>query len=138
MYTYKTKGTCSSFINFRMDVEDSVNSAVGGYEGSGTTQADKDARQMWVDIVKKIAKVVDQFLPVAMIVLGLVAVVYCIVLGVKYSSSESDDAKNEVKKKLINSIIGFTIGLVIMIVLLVFLKNVPAVAQWINETGTVK
>lgn len=118
---------------WKLSVSDDVNSALSGYGSK-----DNDATQMWIDVLKKIATIVDQFLPVAMIVLGIVAAIYVTILGAKYSSSESDDQKNEVKKKLINGIIGFAIGLVIMIVMFVFLNNVPAIANWINDTGKVK
>jgi cell division protein FtsW (lipid II flippase) len=78
---------------------------------------------------------VDQFLPVAMILLGLVGAVWVIVLGIQYGKAESDDVKTEAKKKLINTIVGVCIGLLIMIVLAVWLKNSEAIAQWLRSGG---
>ena len=117
-----------NLLGRRLNVSDNVDSALNGYNSSD------GARKMWVDVLKKIATIVDQFLPVAMIVLGLVAVFYVIILGTRYARSENNDDKNKVKEKLINGVIGFVIGLVIMALMFVFLNNVPAVAKWINGT----
>jgi len=124
-------GTVIKKMTMGIGVEDAASGALGDYTASG----DKDARNMWADMVKKLARIVDQFLPAAMIVLGIVAAIYVTILGVRYSKSENEDEKSDVKKKLINSIIGFVIGLVVMIFLLVFLRNVPTVASWINGNG---
>ena len=113
-----------------LNLSDAVNSGLDDYGKNDSL--DQGARDMWVDMLKKLAVLIDQFLPVAMIVLGLVAVVYVIILGSKYAHSETNDEKNEVKKKLINGIIGFAIGLFVMALMFVFLNNVPAVAKWIN------
>ncbi len=111
---------------------------LGGYSDAIDGIEGNDKNKEWIDIMKTVVKIVDQFLPVAMILVGMVGAIYCIVLGVKYAKSESSEEKDGVKKKLINATIGIVIGLIIMIALMVFLKNSTAVAKWINEMGNNK
>ena len=100
-----------------------------------TGDSSNQGQQEWLSMVKTLVKIVDQFLPVAMILLGLVGAVWVIVLGIQYGKAESDDVKTEAKKKLINTIVGVCIGLLIMIVLAVWLKNSEAIAQWLRSGG---
>lgn len=102
--------------------------AVDGIEGNGKNDE-------LLDMVKTLVKIIDQFLPVAIILVGMVGAIYCIVMGVKYAKSESSEEKDAVKKKLINAAIGIVIGLIIMISLTVFLKNATVVESWLKDQG---
>ena len=115
----------TKMINFLGGYSD----AIDGIEGTGD---DKE----WIKMMKTLVKIIDQFLPVAIILVGMVGAIYCIVMGVKYAKSESSEEKDAVKKKLINAAIGIVIGLIIMIALTVFLKNATAVKEWIESQGS--
>ena len=119
-----------------------VNRFLGDYSsdvdwgGSASkSEAGKAGESEWMAMMKTLVKIVDQFLPVAMIMLGVVGAIWVIVLGVQYGKAESDEVKNEAKKKLINTLVGVCIGLLIMIVLTVWLKNSDAIADWLRNGG---
>ena len=69
--------------------------APGAYETSpGGAAANNGKNDEWMDVLRVLLRLIDQFLPVAMILLGLVGAIYVIVLGVKYAKTESSDDKN--------------------------------------------
>ena len=107
----------------------------GAFEGSQGNTGTTDKNSEWMDVLRVLLRLIDQFLPVAMILLGLVGSIYVIVLGVKYAKTEGSDDKNEIKKKLINAGIGIGIGLLIMIVMKVFLDNSSAIATWLTDAA---
>lgn len=104
----------------------SMESDVSGISGNGKNND-------WLDILKVLVRLIDQFLPVAMILLGLVGSIYAIVVGVRYAKAENEEQKNEAKKKLINAAIGILIGLILMITMWAFLKNSSAIATWLTD-----
>lgn len=108
----------------------SYSDAVDGLTGNG-----KDNE--WMEMVKTLVRIVDQFMPIAMIVVGMVGSIYVIILGIQYSKSENEEAKAEAKKKLINGAVGIGIGLLLMLVLTIFLKNSKAITDWLWTTGGV-
>lgn len=122
-------------MNFMNALMTKMVNFLGGYsdaiDGIKGTDDDKE----WIEMMKTLVKIIDQFLPVAIILVGMVGAIYCIVMGVKYAKSESSEEKDAVKKKLINAAIGIVIGLIIMIALTVFLKNATAVKEWIESQG---
>ena len=97
---------------------------------NGNYQTEQDNE--WMEMMAVIVDIVNQFMPVFMIGIGLVGSIYVIILSVKYAKAENDDAKNEAKKKLINTIIGVAVGLLIMVVLSVWLKHSNAIAEWLS------
>lgn len=99
--------------------------------------ASNQGQQEWLSMVKTLVKIVDQFLPIAMIMLGAVGAIWVIILGVQFGKAETEDVKNEAKKKLINTVIGVCIGLLIMIVMTVWLKNSEDIAAWLRNGGQV-
>ena len=105
-------------------------SAIDGVKGD-ELGADKE----WLEMIKILVKIIDQFMPVVLIGVGIVGAFFVIIQGVRYAKSENEEAKSEAKKKLINGGIGILIGLLIMIVLTVFLKNSEAVRDWLLETA---
>lgn len=123
-------------MNFMNALMTKMLNFLGGYSDAvdGINDEGKDGE--WIKMMKTLVKIVDQFLPVAIILVGMVGAIYCIVMGVKYAKSESSEEKDAVKKKLINAAIGIVIGLIIMIALTVFLKNASAVKEWIESQGS--
>lgn len=125
-------------VNFAIFLGNILNRFLGNYESdfdkvsnSGTTPENSE----WMKMLKIIVKIVDQFMPVVMIGVGLVGAIYIIIISVKYAKAENEDEKNETKKKLINTVIGVVIGLLIMIVLSVWLKNSKEIADYLNGFG---
>ena len=112
-----------------------INRFLGDYSSTVKGIEGDEKNKEWMDMIKTLVRIVDQFMPVVMIGLGFVGAIYVVILGVKYAKSENDEAKAETKKKLINGIVGILIGLLIMIVLSVFLKNSTAVEAWLRQTG---
>ena len=110
--------------NYSSDIKD----ITGSEENSG--------QQEWLSMVKTLVRIIDQFMPVVMIGLGVVGAIWIIVLSIQYGKAESEDVKTEAKKKLINTIVGVCIGLLIMIVLTVWLKNSEVIAEWLQSAGT--
>ena len=109
------------------------NRFLGSMENDVSNVSGNSKNNDWLDILKVLVRLIDQFLPVAMILLGLVGSIYAIVVGVRYAKSENEEQRNEAKKKLINAAIGILIGLVIMITMWVFLKNSSAIATWLTD-----
>ena len=118
---------------FLGDYSSDFNNQVGDTNDYNTT-ADNE----WIDMLKTLVTIIDQFMPAIMIGVGLVGAIYVIILSVKYAKAENDDEKNEAKKKLINTVIGVVIGLLIMVVLSVWLKNSNAIAKWLGDFGSKK
>lgn len=113
---------------------ENTNTSVYESTVGGTSSANEKSKE-WIEMLKTLARIIDQFLPVVMIGLGVFGAIYAIVIGVRYAKAENDEAKSEIKKKLINIIIGVLIGLLIMIILDVFLKNSTSIVNWLNNAN---
>ena len=111
---------------------------VGDFDNANKGSYKTDADNKWMDMLRVLVEIVDQFMPVIMIGLGFVGAIFIIILSVRYAKAESDDARSEAKKKLINTAIGVVIGLLIMVVLAVWLKNSNSIATWLSDFGKKK
>jgi len=107
-------------------IEDAVNKGYEGVDAGEGTQT-----YFWKNMVSKLARIADWLLPTIMILLGMVAAIYAVVLGVKYSKAESDEQKNEAKKKLINGLIGIVVAILIMLIMMLVLNNATFIKNWI-------
>ena len=112
-----------------------LNRFLGDYSSDLVDVTGNENNKEWIDMMKTLVSIIDQFLPAVMILLGVVGAIWIIIISVQYSKSESDDAKAEAKKKLINTVVGVCIGLLIMIVLTVWLKNSESIETWLRSMG---
>ena len=67
------------------------------------------------EIVNPITQLINVIVPVLLGLVGSVGLVYCILLGVKYSKSSDPQEHEQAKKALIHAIIGFVLIFVLLI-----------------------
>jgi len=66
-------------------------------------------------IVEPVVEVCEAVLPVAISIVGVVGLLYCIVLGVRYARANDPQEHEKAKSGLKNAIIGFVLIFVLMI-----------------------
>lgn len=69
-----------------------------------------------VDTAQKVHEVLANIVAPCLTVLGSLAIMYVIVLGVQYAKSENDEKRAEVKKRIINTAIG-AVAIIVLILL---------------------
>lgn len=69
-----------------------------------------------VDTAKKVHEVLANIVGPCLAVLGSMAIMYVIVLGVQYAKSENDEKRAEAKKRIINMVIG-VIAIIVLLLL---------------------
>lgn len=74
--------------------------------------SDKEAQS----IVNPIINLIHNILPAVLGVVGAFALLYCIVLGVKYAKADDPQEHEKAKKGLKNAIIGFVLIFVLIVV----------------------
>ena len=79
--------------------------------------------------VKPVANLIYALLNPALIIVGAVGSLYCVILGVKYAKCEEPQEREKAKGNLKNAIVGF----VLIFVLMVLLKLLtPVLINWTN------
>ena len=78
-----------------------------------------------VDTAQKVHEVLANIVAPCLTVLGSLAIMYVIVLGVQYAKSENDEKRAEVKKRIINTAIG-AVAIIVLILLC-----------WLVDWGTI-
>lgn len=69
-----------------------------------------------VKTAKKVDEVLSNIVAPCLTVLGSLAIMYVIVLGVQYAKSENDEKRAEAKKRIINTAIG-AVAIIVLLVL---------------------
>ena len=82
------------------------------------------------EAVKPVAQLIYDLLNPALVIVGAVGALYCVILGVKYAKCEEPQEREKAKGNLKNAIIGFILIFVLMMLLLVL---TPALKNWVDE-----
>ena len=85
------------------------------------------------EIVKPVAQLIYNLLNPALIIVGAVGALYCVILGVKYSKCEEPQEREKAKGNLKNAIIGFVLIFVLMVLLKLLM---PVMIKWVNSNMT--
>lgn len=87
----------------------------------------------FMEMAQPIINLLDMIVTPALLIVGALGAVFCILLGVKYAKAEEPQDREKAKHGLRNAVIGF----VLIFVLLVALKiGLPAMTKWYESTGT--
>jgi heme O synthase-like polyprenyltransferase len=78
-------------------------------------------------IVAPIINLLNMVIGPALLVVGAVGAIWCILLGVKFAKAEEQQDRDKAKGALKNAIIGFVLIFVLLVVLRVAM---PALANW--------
>ncbi len=88
-------------------------STSGGSSSSGTTSkpssSSSSGKQDLSDVAEKIVTVIEKVMGPILTVIGVLAVVYAVYLGVQYAKAEDADARKKVQGRLIGALIGAVI-----------------------------
>ena len=86
------------------------------------------------EAVKPVAQLIYDLLNPALIIVGAVGALYCVILGVKYAKCEEPQEREKAKGNLKNAIIGFVLIFVLMVLLKLLM---PVLTTWANNNMTV-
>ena len=79
--------------------------------------------------VKPVAQLIYDLLNPALVIVGAVGALYCVILGVKYAKCEEPQEREKAKGNLKNAIIGFVLIFVLMVLLKLLM---PVLINWAN------
>ena len=80
--------------------------------------------------VKPVAQLIYDLLNPALILVGAVGALYCVILGVKYAKCEEPQEREKAKGNLKNAIIGFVLIFVLMVLLRLLM---PVLTNWADK-----
>ena len=83
--------------------------------------------------VKPVANLIYALLNPALVIVGAVGSLYCVILGVKYAKCEEPQEREKAKGNLKNAIIGFVLIFVLMVLLKLLM---PVLIKWTNDNMT--
>lgn len=85
--------------------------------------------------VKPVVELLNAMLVPAMMVVGAIGTLYCILLGVKFAKAEEQQEREKAKQHLKNAIIGFVLIFVLIVVL--NLAMTP-LSDWVSQSTSGK
>ena len=83
--------------------------------------------------VQPVANLIYALLNPALVIVGAVGSLYCVILGVKYAKCEEPQEREKAKGNLKNAIIGFVLIFVLLFLLKVLM---PVMITWTNDNIT--
>ena len=86
------------------------------------------------EAVKPVAQRIYDLLNPALVIVGAVGALYCVILGVKYAKCEEPQEREKAKGNLKNAIVGFVLIFVLMVLLKLLM---PVLTTWANNNMTV-
>ncbi len=90
-----------------------------------------EATNPFMSIAEPIINLLEMIVGPALLIVGAVGAIFCILLGVKFAKAEEPQDREKAKNALKNAIIGF----VLIFVLLVALRiGLPAMTSWYEGT----
>ena len=92
-----------------------------------------DAPKDFYDVVAPIVDLLNSMLGPALLVVGAVGALYCVMLGVKYARAEEPQDREKAKAHLKGAIIGFVLIFVLIVVLNLLM---PVLTNWASEYTT--
>lgn len=87
------------------------------------------AKNPFQTIAEPIIGLLNMIVTPALLIVGALGTVYCILLGVKLAKAEEPQDRDKAKNSLKNALIGFILIFVLMLALRV---GLPAMAEWAN------
>lgn len=88
----------------------------------------------FMDIAKPIIELLNMVIVPALLIVGAVGAIFCILLGVKFAKAEEPQDREKAKNSLKNAIIGFVLIFVLLVGLNIAL---PAMTEWYAEEAGV-
>lgn len=86
----------------------------------------------FMEMAQPIIDLLNMIITPALLIVGALGAVFCILLGVKYAKAEEPQDREKAKHGLRNAVIGF----VLIFVLLVALKiGLPAMTKWYENAS---
>ncbi len=90
------------------------------------------ASNPFMEMAQPIIDLLNMIITPALLIVGALGAIFCILLGVKYAKAEEPQDREKAKHGLKNAIIGF----VLIFVLLVALKiGLPAMTSWYESAS---
>lgn len=87
----------------------------------------------FMEMAQPIIDLLNLVITPALLIVGALGAIFCILLGVKYAKAEEPQDREKAKHALRNAIIGF----VLIFVLLVALRiGLPAMTQWYENASS--
>lgn len=87
---------------------------------------------VFMDIAQPIIELLNSIILPALLIVGALGSIFCIVLGVKYAKAEEPQDREKAKQSLKNAIIGFLIIFVLLVGLNIAL---PAMTEWYTDNA---
>ena len=86
-----------------------------------------DNTNPFLEIVSPVIGLLDMVVGPALLVVGALGAVWCIILGVKLAKAEEQQDRDKAKNSLKNALIGF---IAIFVLLAILAIAMPALAEW--------
>lgn len=83
-------------------------------------------------VTAPIVELINSLLVPALVIVGAIGMLYCIVLGVKYAKAEDPQEHEKAKNHLKNAIIGYVLIFVLMVGLKV---GTGIMVDWVNDNA---
>lgn len=87
---------------------------------------------MFNNVVTPIVSLINQLVGPALLIVGALGTLYCIVLGVKYAKAEEPQDREKAKGALKNAVVGF---ILIFVLILALNLLMPSMIAWVNESA---
>lgn len=88
----------------------------------------------FMEIAEPIISLLNMIIVPALLIVGAVGAIFCILLGVKFAKAEEPQDREKAKNSLKNAIIGFVLIFVLLVGLNIAL---PAMTDWYTEEAGV-
>jgi hypothetical protein len=88
----------------------------------------------FMKVVKPVAALLNMVIGPALMLVGALGAIYCIILGVKLAKAEEQQDRDKAKGALKNALIGFISIFVLMVALRI---GMPALEEWANANAPV-
>ena len=85
------------------------------------------------EIAAPIVNLLGMIVTPALIIVGAIGAIFCILLGVKFAKAEEPQDREKAKNSLKNAIIGFVLIFVLLVALQI---GLPAMTQWASSVVT--
>lgn len=85
-------------------------------------------------VVEPVVKLINSMLVPAMMIVGAIGTLYCVLLGVKFAKAEEQQEREKAKQHLKNAIIGFVLIFVLIVVLNLAMDPL---ADWVKSSADV-
>ncbi len=85
----------------------------------------------FMSMAEPIINLLEMIVGPALLIVGAVGAIFCILLGVKYAKAEEPQDREKAKNSLKNAIIGFVLIFVLLVALQI---GLPAMTSWYEGT----